>query len=66
MANTTYNSSEDMINKSQSLKGQTKLSFYRNISNYYYEMKIRRQSGIFQFEEDPFSKRGSRYWKKLS
>ena len=33
MANTTYNSSEDMINKIQELKGKTKLKFYKNISN---------------------------------
>ena len=39
MANTTYNSSEDMINKLQSSKGETKLKFYKNISNYYIEMK---------------------------
>ena len=31
MANTTYNSSEDMINKLQSLKGKTKLKFYKKI-----------------------------------
>ena len=28
---------EDMINKIQSLKGKTKLRFYKNISNYYDE-----------------------------
>ena len=28
-----------MINKLQSLKGKTKLRFYKNISNYYTEMK---------------------------
>ena len=39
MANTTYNLSEDMINKLQELKGKTKLKFYKNISNYYTEMK---------------------------
>ena len=30
---------EDMINKLQSLKGKTKLKFYKNISEYYKEMK---------------------------
>ena len=35
---TTYNSSEDMINKLQELKGKTKLNFNKNISNYYKEM----------------------------
>ena len=39
MVNTTYNSTEDMINKLQSLKGKTKLKLYKNISNYYKEMK---------------------------
>ena len=53
MANTTYNSSEDMINKLQSLKGKTKLKFYKNISNYYIEMKNKN----FQTQDqDPFSK----------
>ena len=33
MVNTKYNTTEDMIEKSQSLKGKTKLKFYKNISN---------------------------------
>ena len=52
MVNTTYNSTEDMINKLQSLKGKTKLKFYKNISNCYDEMKRTN----FQTQEDPFSK----------
>ena len=32
MVNTTYNKTEDMIDKLQSLKGNTKLKFYKNIS----------------------------------
>ena len=56
MVNTTYNSTQDMINKLQQLKGKTKLKFYRNISNFYDEMNIRRQSGTFHFEEIHFSK----------
>ena len=53
MANTTYNSSEDMINKLQSLKGKTKLKVYKNISNYYIEMKNKN----FQINnQDPFAK----------
>ena len=52
MVNTKYNSTEDMINKLQSLKGKTKLKFYKNISNYYVEMKNRN----FQTQEDPFAK----------
>ena len=43
-----------MINKLQTLNGKTKLNFCKNMSNYYDEMYIRRQSGSFQFE-DPFS-----------
>ena len=50
MVNTTYNSTEDMIDKIQSLKGKTKLKFYKNISNYYSEMKNKN----FQTQEDPF------------
>ena len=53
MVNTTYNSTEDMINKLQSLKGKTKLKFYENISNYYIEMKNKN----FQTNnQDPFAK----------
>ena len=33
MVNTIYDSTEDMINKLQSLKGKAKLKFYKNISN---------------------------------
>ena len=52
MVNTTYNSTEDMINKLKFLKGKTMLEFYKIIFNYYDE-NINRN---FQFEEDPFSK----------
>ena len=52
MVNTTYHSTEDMINKLQLLKGKTKLIFYKNISNYYTEKKNKN----FQTQEDPFSK----------
>ena len=53
MVNTYYNSTEDMINKLQSLEGKTKLKFYKNISNYYTEMKNKN----FQTNnQDPFSK----------
>ena len=33
MVNTTYNSTEDIIDKLQQLKGKTKLKFYKNINN---------------------------------
>ena len=53
MVNTTYNSSEEMINKLQELKVKTKLKFYKNISNYYIEMKNKN----FQTNnQDPFAK----------
>ena len=53
MVKTTYNSSEDMINKLQELKGETKLKFYENISSYYIEMKNKN----FQTnQQDPFAK----------
>ena len=54
MVNTNYNSSEDMNNKLQELKGKTKLKIFKNISNYYKEMKNR----IFQTNnQDPFAKK---------
>ena len=49
MVNTTYNSTQDMINKIQQLKGNTKLKFFRNVSNSYDNMNIK-------FDEDPFAK----------
>ena len=53
MVITAYNSTEDMINKLQSLKGKTKLKFYENISNYYIEMKNKN----FQTNnQDPFAR----------
>ena len=53
MVNTNYNSTEDMINKLQELKGKTRLKFYRNISKYYIEMKnINYQTN----NQDPLSK----------
>ena len=52
MVNTNYNSTVDMINKLQNLKGKTKLKFYKNISNDYHGMKIR----IFKTQQDPFAK----------
>ena len=52
MVKTTYNSTEDLINKLQQLKGKTKLKFNKNVSNYHDEKKHR----IFQTQEDPFFK----------
>ena len=41
-----------MINKLQSLKGKTKLNFYKNVSDYYKEMKNKN----FQTQQYPFAK----------
>ena len=54
MVNTKYNSTEDMINKLQTLKGKTKLKFYKNIKNYFVEMKNKNYQT--QQDQDPFSK----------
>ena len=51
MVKTTYNSTEDMINKLQQLKGKTKLKLYKNINIFYIEMKNKN----FQTQQDPFS-----------
>ena len=48
MVNTTNSSSEDMIDKLQSLKSKTQLQFYKNISNYFDDMKHK----IFRTQED--------------
>ena len=53
MVNTDYNSTEDMINKLQELKGKTKLKFHKNINNYYNEMK---NKNFQTYQQDPFSK----------
>ena len=52
MINTNYKSTEDMIINLQQLKGKTKLKFYKNLSNYYNEMKNKN----FQTQQDPFAK----------
>ena len=54
--NTTYNSTQDMIDKLQSLKGKTNITIYQNISNYYDKMNYRRQSDTFYFEKLLFLK----------
>ena len=41
MFNTTYNSTEDMINKLQELEGKTKLKLYKNIKKYSNEIKLK-------------------------
>ena len=49
MVNTSNNSTEEKINKLQSLKGKTKLKFYKNLGHFYDNMNIR-------FDQDPFAK----------
>ena len=56
IVNTTYISAEDMIINLRSLAGKTNLKLYKNLSKYYDEMNIRKQSGNFEFEENFFSK----------
>ena len=57
MVNTTYHSTEDKIDKLQSLKRKTNLKFYKNVNNHYDNMIIR-------MEEDPFG-RNSRGISKI-
>ena len=52
MVNTTYNTTEGMINNLQELKGKTKLKFHKSISNYYTEIKHKN----FQTQQNPFAK----------
>ena len=52
MVNTNYISTEDMNNKLQQLKRKTKLKSFKNINNYYTEMKNKN----FQTQQDPLSK----------
>ena len=52
IVNTTYNSTQDMINKLQELKEKTKLKVYKNISTYYDELK----HNNFHTQENPFAK----------
>ena len=53
MVNTDYNSTEEWNKKLQELKGKTKLKFFKNINNYYNEMK---NKNFQTHHEDPFSK----------
>ena len=53
MVNTTYNITEDMIDKLQQLKRKTKLKFYKKIHNYYDEMKNTK----IQTQQDTFARK---------
>ena len=52
MVFTNYNSTEDLINKLQQLKGETTLKIHKIINNYYKEMKNKK----FKTQQDPFSR----------
>ena len=54
MANSKYETTQDVIDKLQSVKGK-KLKVFQNINIYFDEMTCRIQSGTFQFEEYPFA-----------
>ena len=56
MVNTKFGTKEVMINKLKQLKSKTQLKFYQIISDYYEEIKYRRQTGFFQPEEKPSAK----------
>ena len=56
MVNTNYNSTEDMINKLQELKGKTKLKFYKKLSNHYDNMNIRMDEDHFAENAKTISK----------
>ena len=56
MVNTTYKLTEDMINKLQSLKGETKLKFYKTISFYYDNVNIRMNEDHFSINAQGISK----------
>ena len=49
LVNTKYNSTEDVINKLQELKGEPKKIFFKNLSNYHDNLNIK-------IGEDPFAK----------
>ena len=49
MVNANHNSTDDVTDELQQLKGKTKLKFYKNISKFYENLNIR-------FDEDPFAK----------
>ena len=54
--NTTYNSTEDMIDKIQQLKRKSKSNFLKNISNFYDNMNIRMDEDSFARNAQSISK----------
>ena len=47
MVNTTYKSTQELIDKLQSLKVKQKIKFYKTISKYYDNMNIRMDEDLF-------------------
>ena len=56
MVNSSYNTTEDLINKLQDLKGRTKVNFSKNICKCYDNMNIR-------MDEDSFARNAHRISK---
>ena len=56
VVDTTYNSTEDMIDKLQQLKGKTKLNVYKKVCNYYDNMNIRMDGDTFARNAQGISK----------
>ena len=56
MFNTKYISTQDVIDKLQSLKRKTKLKFYPTVINYSDRMGCKRRSKSYDIKENPLSK----------
>ena len=56
MVNTTNNSTEELNNILKELKGNTKVKFYKNIGNYYDNMKLRVDEDLFAKNAQSISK----------
>ena len=56
MVNKKFKTREEKINKTLSSNSRTKLKIHQNSSKCYHQMNNMRQTNVFQFEEDHFSK----------
>ena len=56
LVNTKLKTTEEMILKIPSLKRKTKRKLHQNLSVFYDQMNYLRQSNMFHFEENPYSK----------
>ena len=63
MFSAKYNSPQDRNDTLQSLEFKINIKIYANISKYYDELKYRRQSGSFHYEEVIFRKNEERITK---